>query len=986
MGLFDKKDKKDVLKIGEDDLNDAKLSSLDFSDVAVKKRAFMNVLGARLAMKSLFSKKIQANNIYSLYTIHSVLGEIDIADIYFEGIKIDVRLVFDRNEIFIPKSHFEYDLLPDFYLVMELQENFSGAEPLGFFEPQAIDKSLANQNFYFFEFENLTDVKELKATLNKFKKEATSEISDQDMEKAQELILSLVDKEISKTDKLILFKQLAQSFSLREKMVELENFEIISKEAPKYDDLLKDGILNIVGTQQLYENEPIEDVSLEDAFAEFAELTGEEAEDSFTDEDLDNVFEEISESEPEPEPENEPERDSDNKPSGDFASGLAIGATVAGAAAAGAMAAGAMTAGTTAAAQSVSAVGNAVEVGAQALSAGIELVEDIMDSAVKNNNDDNDDELLDFNDLDELAASTEISQEEAGVEAEEIDELEDIMSSAEEMLAEEEEETEEIEIVSEEEEPEEIEEFIETDVLEELEEVEEDENSDLPEVEDLVEAEIKEEEEDEEEETEELGYLDNLDEIEDLQPLEELEEIVDETEEEPEEEELEEEIEEEEEEVIEEESKEESQSESEVFNVDDFDFDILSGNDEPSNAESTEELMSFDSITVKEEIPEKTSNASESQTSSEIDKEEETLRKIKELEEMEELEENKEPEDKPEAEVDQAEDFISQVDEFLNDIESSDEQKQLLESTLASENIDDLIKLTDEEQASVQEEAKPKSESISDDPLQVLFTEEQAKLSPESAIAAEIKSENSDADDTEFEEGGSVLDKDKIMELFSKNKKMVITASVAGLVLASFTVGANMIKKNQQTALQNNNTPNPVTAEGQAPGDLMQESGLGPDVQGDAQDQGLDAIGNQDIPSENTQANPNKDMGKAVSDAFLSEPVNANISKVAWEVPEDLAYNDSFRKYLQMAGKNLKLNLQNDLLLTNEMAYSNKVVVDMTINGVGNLQSSNIAASSGSKQIDKIVLQSVKDTLKYLKMPSSELSGGSADITLIINF
>jgi TonB family protein len=123
-----------------------------------------------------------------------------------------------------------------------------------------------------------------------------------------------------------------------------------------------------------------------------------------------------------------------------------------------------------------------------------------------------------------------------------------------------------------------------------------------------------------------------------------------------------------------------------------------------------------------------------------------------------------------------------------------------------------------------------------------------------------------------------------------------------------------------------------------------------------------------------------------VSDAFLSEPVSASISKVAWEVPEDLAYNDGFRKYLQMAGKNLKLNLQNNLLLATEMAYSNKVVVDLTINKDGSLQSNDIVKSSGSKQIDKIVLQSVKETLTYLKIPANELSGNSVDATLIINF
>ncbi len=61
-------------------------------------------------------------------------------------------------------------------------------------------------------------------------------------------------------------------------------------------------------------------------------------------------------------------------------------------------------------------------------------------------------------------------------------------------------------------------------------------------------------------------------------------------------------------------------------------------------------------------------------------------------------------------------------------------------------------------------------------------------------------------------------------------------------------------------------------------------------------------------------------------------------------------------------------------------------MVDLTINKDGSLSTSNIVTSSGSKQIDKIVLQSVKETLTYLKIPASEVSGNSVDATLIINF
>lgn len=901
MGLFDKKESL-IIKVEEDDLNDAKLSSLDFADNAIKKRAFINVLGARLAMKHLFSKKIQANNIYSLYTIHSILEELDIADIYFEGIKIDVRLVFNRNEIFIPKSHFDYNLLPDLYLIFELTEDFSSVEFLGHFEPQELNKELANNSFYFFEYENLTDPKDLKTTLDKLKKEVKDKIFAPDLEKARELFLSLVDKEISRSDKLFLFKQLAESLSLREEMIEFENFEIISKETAKNDDLFKDGILSIVGTQDLYENEPEDDISIEDAFAEFAELE-DESEDNF--EVIDEIDEESYDIPENPQNDNDDNRDN----GGGFAAGAVLGAAAAGSVAAGAIAAASMSSATTAAAQSAVVAEKAIEAGAEVLSQGLKTVSNIIDTASEDND-------FDINELEDLVNKT---GEETLSENNELnlDELDDLLNnnSAEETV------------------PEETEENF----------------------------------EEEENELEEIGELEEFGELEELEEFEEEEETSSDNEIEYG--------------YEEQNSQTDTEDSSEVVNLDDFDIDTTAETIEgEEETDSPEDLLSFDTANENDNEIEIEAETEED------DKELQTMKKIKELEDLEAQEENESTELQEDTQ-NNPDEIISQVDDFLNEIEFSDEQKQLLESSFANENFDDIINIeeeTMEDSQQVEEDPVAKGvKSIADDPLQVLFDEEQSKVSAQSAISSEI----TEADlETEVKSYGILSDKDKIVELFNQNKKMVIAASVAGIVIATFAVGSNVIKKNQQAIAQKNAAQTPIAAEGQAPGDLMQDPNMIPEDAQGLSGEGLNASGPQEIPGENPQANASRDMGKAVSDAFLSEPVNATISKVAWEVPEDLAYNDSFRKYLQIAGKNLKLNLQNDLLLTNEMSYSNKVVVDLAINKDGSLQSSNITVSSGSQQIDKIVLQSVKDTLKYLKMPSSELSSNSANMTLIINF
>ena len=56
------------------------------------------------------------------------------------------------------------------------------------------------------------------------------------------------------------------------------------------------------------------------------------------------------------------------------------------------------------------------------------------------------------------------------------------------------------------------------------------------------------------------------------------------------------------------------------------------------------------------------------------------------------------------------------------------------------------------------------------------------------------------------------------------------------------------------------------------------------------------------------------------------------------------------------------------------------------MNKSGEVQGMDITFSSGSKQIDTIVLQSVKAALKYVKAPTSEFKNDSYVFFLIINF
>ena len=109
------------------------------------------------------------------------------------------------------------------------------------------------------------------------------------------------------------------------------------------------------------------------------------------------------------------------------------------------------------------------------------------------------------------------------------------------------------------------------------------------------------------------------------------------------------------------------------------------------------------------------------------------------------------------------------------------------------------------------------------------------------------------------------------------------------------------------------------------------------------------------------------------------------ITKIAWEAPESVTKKDSYKKYLQLTGKNIKLNLQNDLLLVNDVPMSKSVKVDIKIAPSGDIDSIKIATSSGSELIDASVKKVIGDTLTYMKPPSTGLIGKSVEISLNID-
>jgi len=1130
MNIFNKRN---FVSIDEEDLNDANLSCADFKNDLTRKRSFIDVLGARLAMKYLFSNKINANNLYSLYTIHNVLEEIDVADIYFKDVKIDVRLVFNENEIFVPKSHFEFGILPDVYFVLGLKDDLSSAEFLGYFEPNNLDKTNENKDFYFYEGAKLKNPKDFRRFLDKFQSENDFVSTEADVEKAKDLFLSLVDKEAENDEKIFMLQQLSNNFSLREKLVEFENFEIMSKFVAKDETLFKDNVLDIVGAQSITELPEEEMLTIdltelvdEEVFEEEKGESEKEKED-FEEDDFEEISVEdlVTETEFDSELQIIEEEECAEETSSDLglASGI-VGGALAGGIIAGGIVAGEAIASTISA--SVPSIGlpdiniedglnfNSPEFDKSMIELPEQFAQELKNEFAKNAEDiyapdeefdfieQEDETLIEEVIEDEIDAETKIDIDseailetaktnpsaiqpfasliDEGASDIDIDEqfeithlsqsVDALEESADELSGEEifnDEETEfasdsdsDFQIVEEEsyDEPtseiDELEEYAEAGVLEEDEEpkgselvsevavgavsgavaggiiaggivageaiastisasvpsiglpdinIEDGLNFNSPEfdksmielpeqfaqelknefaknaedlytpdeefdfieqedetlTEEVIEDAIDVEEVEEEinlsiihpftpspdDELPELGDIESLK----IEPLAELDKP----------------------ELITElgnlDIQDEKADYEEVLDINSFDFDMFDDEEEVEKLEDIkmveENLLSLESFDDK--YTQEVISVQEVSGDDEVEK----------LEEIEFSDENEEASDS--GGYNDIRDLTLQVDELLKNMDLSDEQKRAL--SIEVSDAQNILKVDDDSKLSSENNDLDENDK---DVLQSLFKNGSFGGNLDESLGDFSSDELGEQFGGEYgDENETGIDFKKRLSAGPKNKKTMIAASVAGVILVSLVAGGIQLShKSQDATFPNNmqNTTAPVSETTSSADELAIP---------DMAQTGEQASDIQNMPMQDQQsATPGRDMGKAVSDAFTSEPLTANVTKVAWEVPEDLAYNDSFRKYLQIAGKNLKLTLQSNLLLSTEMAYSNKVVLDLEINNDGSLKSSNITVSSGSKQIDQVVLQSVKETLKYLKMPSSELSGQSVSATLIINF
>lgn len=863
-----------LIYIDEKDKFDASAAANSFASSDLKNRTYINTLGAQLGLKYLVSENIDVKNAYSVHAIKKILEEIDIADINLPNIHLDVRVVFDEKEIFVPKTHFTYDILPDAYLVLKLNSDFSGVEFIGFFEPKLINPNNANSEYYFIELEKLTPASQLKSFIQNFKSNSKN-VSSDDIERCEEIIVSMADNDVDLKDKKFLIKQLYNSSELVEKFIEYENFEKLSYKAVSHTDFA-----NIINNN-IADDIVSDNIATDEIFATFDEIDG------IADENIEMENPEISEDElmndiSEETEENLsdiselPELQEDDENSSEFniedlipEEPILDPANIV-----------EDTLETAAAITAEQFVANAQNV--------LETIgENIPDFEENNDVDKSIDKVIDTISDETLESIVDVMPDELPNLSEESFENNETLDAEDDSI----------------EEPL----TIDFDELIPLQEQTTDDN--------IVEENF----------VEELVPLDILPDVEtpvnnETQQLTNIEDVVDEKLLEP---------------LVE---------DAIVSPVEDTFEEIQEIED--NVADSVEEIHEIDDTV--ENFIENTEEKQDSETFGKNLLENLSLESIDDIA----IENISEPQNEDISSLD----LFEQIDSILDSANINDNQEENIveeniETEPVTEDIKDIIEVPEEPI----DEITP-AENISDSEDLGVTSDNEIEMLFDEPTNQEIESIEEDIEPQPEQQipGGAIVNYAPV------NNRKVIAAAAAVIVVLSATAFFlfNKPKNDEISKTPGENINTPINSE-----NIIEPNT--PDIK---------------IPESQQVQQEMKNTAKTP----VATGADLSVNKLVWDVPDVLLNNGKMREYLLTAGKSIKLSLSADLLLATEYAYSNQIKISLAMGPDGTIQNANIITTSGSKQIDDIVLRSVKETLNVLKPPIDATNKTNFNLNLII--
>ena len=917
-------------------INESAAIACKIEDKDIRIRTYALNLAAQAAEEALNKLGINTDTKNSLFKISSFAKSFELADIYVNSFRLDVRITFDGLTFTIPKTHEKYDAVPCAYLVIKLDEKNKQAELLGYLDSSKIEYTRTDSPYYAFSTDILSPVDSL-VDFIKSLKPSNKPCSVDDLEKIKELCTAFIDDEISESERVFFIKHVISCTDCRTAFCITGGFDAIVSQIRNYEELLNDSTLSVLsGNKQEIDEALIANLSLVENAQEDVreEQTAEEellssVEESDENQSLileeplvlqtENDIEDIKEEQPletESElPELLPDSEEPLLFKEDSEAELLLNSD-----------------------SSDIPAKEETNSDNMLLSDDATLEEDMSDSLLL--------QETETESLEETQDLAEIEPEDGTdvVKLEGENLLEDNISELNIEPVTEDEDKNSAEALIEEE-P--LENFVDNDNLSVISD-EKDNDSSSADI--LTES---------SEET-----LDNIQPDGDLPELSADEGFILEDEDN---------IEPVEPETIQEEKNEQKQTEELSLNTDseenaihplEFEgHDTLDAPLEFQNETSDDNLQNIAggedinfNIDTQEEDDNLISYASQEPVELNYDDTDESLHVSADFDFDKEI--NKENESHSDTKEDTYHKAFDVAEQHLED--ENGEIQSLLDNDLMAlladndnsdssdntvsnmeNNYEDTVSQQNYEELS-QNQNNDNSEEHPDETINSLF-ENNENTQPANG-----------ANQT-FELAQEPVSADTV----KRTKKLAI---LAGLLVVMVAAGGATLVFNQQKTLQNK----------------AQDTANQGDELFDFQNKGSE----QDS---DTAAVP-QDINKSMTNSFSDKPAAITITKLSWQVSEKLAAEASVKEYLQTAGKNIQMNLQNDLANSADVAFNNMVKVSFEIAPDNTMKGMQVLESSGSDKIDEIILRSIKNTLKYVSVPKLKDYKSDYFLTLIINF
>ena len=1044
-------------------IDKAKVVAVKIDDKEIRKRAFALNIAALSAAEYLTSKGIEADTKLSLCRNFAFAKNLELADVYIDGLRLDVRVTFDETSFCIPKIHDKYDAKPYAYIVVQLGKDLSKAKILGFVPTENLEDAKSNSEYLCYQASVLKPISELKNFLSTIhpKQKIYSSIEH---EKIKELCAAFLDDEISESEKVFFIKHIINCPACREIFSDMGDFDVIVSQVKNYHELLNDSTLSVLSGNKKEVDEAI--------IAGMAVVENEEDEQTTPYASL----------ETEETPFLQEENDILEETASDDANTL----------------------------EDESLIPPVLPMGVPPIDTLAEVPEKLNDISAEENIINNETENDDFSVIQETEADVlqnNNNAEETEELIENIQEPDLLLEETEDILSEDLQETEPANIEKLTDGSEDNEESL-NDISAET-DIEEEKLDDITIVDDTQTSETDLADDASLLETEDIQTLDTLEDVDILQESSEddLTQLqADETEDTSIQPEI----------TVDENSLNETKEDIEniaqetlpddepanlVDNSDDS-LELLSSDDDLTLNE-LEDIQSDENLEPQDNTDEPAQAAIDKLSDdNEINLEQSNLETLDELSENADLPELQEIEDAavdklsdgaaPLQNIEESETLTDDLkgeelemlepdmlEDFSENENNSQETASVTETTASEERTPFKLTLEGEEneESSTDSLASEQENTIEEQtPQELVYDDEMSNTDSIDNLAEinsqTVQSETSAGQDTDSEIQG-LLDDDLLALLSDDNDgsenepvneqplKEPVKEEPTPLqqqVQPPFSQYQNVEEKDdieedmielddeeenpsQQQPDMSENAAEEISQEDETIESLYSETSV-PQQEGDepaqfelaqepvsaktvnttkkiivgaavllllaaggvgswlynnaknAQDANLDAsadgeffnMQNQGQGEDDQTPAVSQDINKSMTNSFSDKPAAITITKLSWQVSEKLAADASVKEYLQTAGKNIQMNLQNDLANSADINFNNVIKVSFEIAPDNTMKGMQVLESSGSDQIDDIVLRSIKNTLKYISVPKLKDFKSDYFLTLIINF